>query len=297
MARSALMNIMVAAVSQAGRSLTRDFNELENLQVSSKGPADFVSQADIKAEKTLRDALHKARPGYSFLMEEGGEVETGSDHRWIIDPLDGTTNFLHGQPFFAVSLGLERRGELIAGVIYNPATEELFTAEKGRGAYMNDRRIRVAGRKRMDECVIATGIPALNRTGHGASLYRQRDLMNRTAGVRATGSAALNLAWTAAGRFDGYFEEGLQPWDVAAGMIMVREAGGFASEPDRKLSLYDTGRMIAGNEFVHNALRDIALAEMPENLISQQPHIKRAKARAEAAARARLKSEAEPGTP
>lgn len=284
MARSALMNVMCAAVSKAGRSLTRDFNELENLQVSLKGPGDFVSNADTKAESVLREMLHKARPGYSFLMEEGGEIETGSEHRWIIDPLDGTTNFLHATPLFAVSLALERAGELIAGVIYNPATEELFTAEKGRGAYVNDRRMRVSARTKLEDCLIATGIPALNRRGHGASLYRQRDIMGKVAGMRATGSAALNLAWTAAGRFDGYFEEGLQPWDMAAGMLMVREAGGYVSEPEKELSVYETGRLVAGNEAVHKQLRKLVTADMPAPLVAQQPHIRRANERAAEAA-------------
>jgi myo-inositol-1(or 4)-monophosphatase len=278
------MNVMVAAVSKAGRSLTRDFNELENLQVSIKGPADFVSEADTKAEKALREALHKARPGYSFLMEEGGEIETGSEHRWIIDPLDGTTNYLHGVPLFAVSLALERRGELIAAAIYNPASEELFTAEKGRGAFVNDRRMRVSARDRLEDCLIATGVPALNRRGHGASLFRQRDIMSKVAGLRATGSAALNLAWIAAGRFDGYFEEGLHPWDMAAGMLLIREAGGFVGEPDRDLSAYETGRIVAGNEAVYKQLKEIATAPLPDNLVSQQPHLVRAEERAREAA-------------
>jgi len=264
MARSALLNVMVDAVLKAGRSLTRDFNEVENLQVSVKGPGDFVSQADIKAEKTLRGALDKARPGYSYLMEEGGVIDRGSDHRWIIDPLDGTTNFLHSHPFFAVSVALESHGQLEAGVIYNPITEELFTAEKGRGAFMNDRRMRVAGRNAFDECVIATGIPALNRGEHGVALYRQRDIMSRVAGIRATGSAALNLAYLAAGRFDGYWEDGLHPWDIAAGLLMVREAGGFATEPDEDASMYETGRIVSGNEFVHGRLRELLNKPLPE---------------------------------
>ena len=266
MARSALINVMVAAATKAGRSLTRDFNELENLQVSLKGPGDFVSEADLKAEKTLRDALNKARPGYSFLLEEGGVVDTGSEHRWIIDPLDGTTNFLHSNPHFAVSVALESHGQLIAGVIYNPATEELFTAEKGRGAFLNDRRLRVAARTEMDECVIASGIPALNKRGHGVALFHQRNIMNKVAGVRATGSAALNLAYVAAGRFDGYFESGLAAWDMAAGLLMVREAGGFASEPDPKSSMYETGRVVASNETIHANLRKIINQPLPESL-------------------------------
>jgi len=266
MARSALLNVMVEAVTKAGRSLTRDFNELENLQVSMKGPGDFVSQADLKAEKTLRGALNKARPGYSFLMEEGGEIDTGSEHRWIIDPLDGTTNFLHSHPFFAVSLGLERAGELIAGVIYDPVAEELFTAEKGRGAFVNDRRMRVAARKKMDECLIATGIPALNKLEHGIALFEQRNLMSQVTGIRATGSAALSLAYVAAGRFDGYWEAGLNPWDVAAGMLMVREAGGFVTEPDPKASIYESGRIVAGNETIHMKLRETLNRPLPEGL-------------------------------
>ncbi|MDD9908419.1 MAG: inositol monophosphatase family protein [Ahrensia sp.] len=266
MARSALLNVMVEAVTKAGRSLTRDFNELENLQVSRKGPGDFVSQADLKAEKTLRTALNKARPGYSFLMEEGGEIDTGSDYRWIIDPLDGTTNFLHSNPMFAVSLALERAGELIAGVIYNPVAEELFTAEKGRGAFMNDRRLRVAARRDMDECLLTTGIPALNKGKHGVALFQQRNVMGQVAGIRATGSAALALAYVAAGRFDGYWETGLCPWDVAAGMLLVREAGGFVSEPDPSASIYETGRLIAGNETVHAKMREILNRPLPEGM-------------------------------
>lgn len=270
MARSALLNVMVTAVTKAGRSLTRDFGEIENLQISLKGPGDFVSAADIKAEKTLRDALNKARPGYSFLMEEAGVIDNGSEHRWIIDPLDGTTNFLHGNPMFAVSLALESRGELVAGVIYNPITEELFTAEKGRGAFMNDRRLRVAARTAMDECLICSGIPALNRKGHGVALWEQRNIMTGVAGIRATGSAALNLAYTAAGRFDGYWESGLQPWDVAAGMLMVREAGGYVSEPDPKASIYETGRIVAGNEAVHRNLREILNRDLPAGMTREK---------------------------
>jgi len=263
MARSALLNIMVQAATKAGRSLSRDFNEVENLQVSVKGPADFVSTADTNAESILRKELDKARPGYSFLMEEGGSIDRGSIHRWIIDPLDGTTNFLHSVPLFAVSLALETQGELVASVIYNPATEELFTAEKGKGAFINDRRMRVAARSKLEDCLICSGVPALNRRGHADYLFKQRDIMMRVAGFRATGSAALNLAWLAAGRFDGYFETGLSPWDVAAGMLMVREAGGFVSEPDPKASIYESGRIVAGNEAIHAALRELAVKPAP----------------------------------
>ncbi len=266
MARSALLNVMVDAATKAGRSLTRDFGEIENLQVSIKGPGDFVSEADLKAETTLRGMLNKARPGYSFLLEEGGIVDTGSDHKWIIDPLDGTTNYLHSHPFFAVSLALESFGELVAGVIYDPLSEEVFTAEKGRGAYLNDRRMRVAARTAMDECLIATGVPAINRTEHGVFLFEQRNIMNQVAGVRATGSAALNLAYVATGRFDGYWESGLKPWDVAAGMLMVREAGGFVTEPDPNASIYETGRILAANHKVHANLREILNRPLPDGM-------------------------------
>ena len=237
--------------------MLRDFNEVENLQVSIKGPGDFVSNADTTAETILRKELEKARPGYSFLMEEGGSIDRKSDHRWIIDPLDGTTNFLHSIPIFAVSLALESHGELVAGVIYNPATEELFTAEKGKGAFFNDRRMRVAVRKELSDCVIATGIPGLGRKGHPDFVAVEKEVMMRAAAVRATGSAALNLAWLAAGRMDGYWEEGLSPWDIAAGMLMVREAGGFVSEPNPKASIYESGRLVAGNETIHGQLRTI----------------------------------------
>ena len=264
MARSALLNVMVAAATKAGRSLTRDFGEVAALQVSVKGPGDFVSQADHRAEDICLDMLSKARPGYSFLMEERGAVEGDPDHRWIVDPLDGTINFLHSIPVFAVSMALEVRGELRAGVIYNPVMEELFTVERGQGAFMNDRRIRVGGRRRMSECVIATGMPALSKRAHGRALVQQRHVMGEAAGLRATGAAAISLAWTAAGRFDGYYESGLQPWDVAAGLLLLREAGGFASAPDPRASIYDTGEVVAGNETVQRQLREIVQRPVPK---------------------------------
>ena len=264
MARSALLNVMVAAATKAGRSLTRDFGEVAQLQVSVKGPGDFVSAADTRAEDICLEMLTKARPGYSFLMEERGAVKGDPDHRWIIDPLDGTTNFLHSIPLFCVSMALEVRGELRAGVIYNPIMEELFTVERGQGAFMNDRRIRVAGRKRMAECVIAGGVPTLSKRDHGAALVQQRHVMGEVAGYRTTGASAISLAWTAAGRFDGYYETGLQPWDIAAGLLLLREAGGFASEPDPKASMYETGRIVAGNEHVHRQLREIIQRPIPK---------------------------------
>ena len=253
---SALLNVMVAAAIKAGRKLKRDFGEVENLQVSVKGPADFVTNADKLAEKTLYEELKKARPKFGFLMEESGE-EIGFDrqHRWIIDPLDGTTNFMHGIPLFAISIALESQGVLQAAVVYNPITEELFTAERGAGAYMNDQRLRVANRRNLSECVIATGIPHIGRPEHGKFLLELADLMGSTAGIRRLGAASLDLAYVAAGRFDGFWERGLQQWDMAAGMLIIAEAGGYMSDLDGGKKILEKGEIIAGNENVHNKLR------------------------------------------
>ncbi|MFA6268106.1 MAG: inositol monophosphatase family protein [Pseudolabrys sp.] len=249
MHHSALLNVMIAAARKAARSLKRDFGEVENLQVSLKGPANFVSAADRRAEETLYAELSKARPGYSFLGEEGGERE-GADksHRWIVDPLDGTTNFLHGIPQFAISIGLEREGVIVAGLVYNPATEELFIAEKGKGAFLNDHRIRVAGRKHLQDAVFACGLAHL---GHGDHAINQREfgaMQGRVAGLRRLGASALDLAWVAAGRFDGYWERSLKAWDIAAGIILVREAGGFVTDPDGGEEMLARGEIVAGNE-------------------------------------------------
>jgi len=255
MARSALLNVMVQAAMKAGRSLARDFGEVQNLQVSLKGPGDYVSQADRKAEEIVFAELSKARSGYSFLMEERGEVG-GDDpqHRWIVDPLDGTTNFLHGIPLFAVSIALERQGQLVAGVVYNPAMDELYTAERGGGAFMNDRRLRVAARRNMSDAVVATGIPHLGRGHHGIALIDLKNVMGEVAGVRRLGAASLDLAYVAAGRLDGFWEDWLAPWDVAAGMLLVREAGGFTSDKLGGGATFDTGSIVAGNEHIHKGL-------------------------------------------
>jgi len=255
MARSALLNVMVQAAMKAGRSLSRDFGEVQNLQVSLKGPGDYVSQADRKAEDIIFAELSKARPGYGFLMEERGAVEgEDSQHRWIVDPLDGTTNFLHGIPLFAVSIALERQGQIVAGVIYNPAMDELYTAERGGGAFMNDRRLRVAGRSKLNDAVIGCGVPHLGRGQHGNFLIELRNVMAEVSGVRRLGSAALDLAYVAAGRMDGFWETGLSSWDIAAGILLVREAGGFVSDMDGAQGMLDNGEVVAGNEFIQRAL-------------------------------------------
>jgi len=207
--RSALYTVMERAVRKAGKGLVRDFGEVEHLQVSIKGPSDFVSTADLAAERALKAELEKARPGYSFLMEESGVTRgTDRDHVWIVDPLDGTTNFLHSIPHFAISVALQHKGELLAGMIYNPVVDELYWAEKGKGAYLNDRRLRVSGRRDLGEALIGTGIPFRGRgeaADHAHYLKLLGATMARTAGVRRPGAAALDLAYVAAGRFDGFF--------------------------------------------------------------------------------------------
>jgi myo-inositol-1(or 4)-monophosphatase len=255
MARSAILNVMVQAAMKAGRSLARDFGEVQNLQVSMKGPGDYVSQADRKAEDILFTELSKARPGYAFLMEERGIIE-GDDgqHRWIVDPLDGTTNFLHGIPLFAISIALERQGQIVAGVIYNPAMDELYTAERGGGAFMNDRRLRVAGRTKLIDAVIGCGVPHLGRGQHGNFLVELRNVMAEVSGVRRLGAASLDLAYVAAGRMDGFWEIGLSAWDIAAGILLIREAGGFVSDFNGGQDMLDGGSIVTGNEIIQRAL-------------------------------------------
>jgi myo-inositol-1(or 4)-monophosphatase len=266
MARSALLNVMVQAALKAGKSLSRDFGEVQNLQVSLKGPGDYVSQADRKAEKIVKEELLKARPTYGFLGEESEEIKgTDGSHRWIVDPLDGTTNFLHGIPMFATSIGLERSGEIVAGVVYNPATDELFTAEKGGGAFVNDRRLRVSARKNLSDAVVGCGIPHLGQTMHGRFLVQLRHVMGEVAGVRRFGSASLDLAYVAAGRLDGFWEEGQHPWDMAAGIVLIREAGGFASDLSGGADMFGSGTIVAGNEHIHKALLEAANRPMPKS--------------------------------
>ncbi|HVM77481.1 MAG TPA: inositol monophosphatase family protein [Stellaceae bacterium] len=251
--RSALINVMAGAALKAARGLIRDFGEVEQLQVSVKGPGDFVTQADIKAEKVLRQELARARPGYGFLMEESGETP-GADgrHRWIVDPLDGTTNFMHGIPQFCISIGLEREGELVAGVIYEPVRDEMFWAEKGAGAYVNDRRLRVSARRQLGEAVIATGIPTI-RGNVDRELYMRTlsAVMATTVGVRRAGAAALDLAYVAAGRYDAFWEFGLSPWDMAAGIVLIREAGGYVSDIAGGHDMMTSGNLLAANAHLH----------------------------------------------
>jgi myo-inositol-1(or 4)-monophosphatase len=255
MPASALMNVMLGAARKAGRSLARDFGEVAQLQVSIKGPANFVTAADHRAEEIIFNELSRARPGYGFLLEERGEVK-GADatHRFIVDPLDGTTNFLHGIPLFAISIALEREGKLVAGLIYCPASNDTFTAEKGKGAHLNDRRIRVAARTDISDCVIVTGAPHRGKPDHDGFLDEARAVMAVSSGLRRTGAASLDLAWIAAGRFDGYWERNLKPWDLAAGIVIVREAGGYITDASGRERVLDDGSVIAGNEAIHRQL-------------------------------------------
>jgi len=260
--RSALLNVMVNAATKAGRNLAKDFGEVENLQVSVKGPADFVSNADRRAEQIVFEELQKARPTYGFLGEEGTEVKgTDGQHRWIVDPLDGTTNFLHGIPMFAVAIALQRGEDIVASVIFNPIMDELYSAEKGGGAWLNDRkRLRVAGRKHLADTVIVTGI---NSQGRALDLLQLKQLAQVTpavAGIRRTGSASTDLAWIAAGRFDGYWEAGLKPWDVAPGYLLVREAGGVVTDYAGTAGTVWNGQVIAGNENIQGQLLKIVKA-------------------------------------
>ena len=257
---SAIMGLMQAAARKASRGLLRDFGEVETLQVSRKGPSDFVSRADRKAELVIQEELSRARPGYGFLLEEGGVVEgTDKSHRFIVDPLDGTTNFLHGIPHWAISIALEREidgnpRELVAGLVYNPVTDDMWFAEKGRGAFINDgtrgggdRRLRGSQRTDFSTAIFATGVPFKGRPGHTKFLKELHQVMGTSAGVRRFGAASLDLAWTAAGRYDGFWERGLAPWDVAAGIVIAREAG-LTVESLSGGAPEETGDVIVANE-------------------------------------------------
>jgi len=246
---------MVAAAEKAARPLKRDFGEIEHLQVSQKGPSDFVTAADLRTEKILHAELSKARPDFGFYMEESGETAgADADRRWIIDPIDGTINFIHGIPHVAISIALEEHGEITAALIYNPILEETFMAEKGQGATVNNRRIRVSARTALHDCVVATGIPHRGRGDHESYLPQLAAVMEATSGIRRLGSAALDLAYVAAGRCDAFWESGLQYWDIAAGLLLVREAGGYVTSLDGKSKDVDGSSVLAANPTLHRTL-------------------------------------------
>jgi len=256
-AQSPIMAIMVRAAEKASRNLLRDFNEVEQLQVSRKGPGDFVTAADKRAEEIIFGELQKAKPDWSFMMEEGGKVKGNDpDHVWIIDPLDGTHNFMHGVPHWSISIALERKGEIIAGVVYDCSKDEMFTAEKGGGAWLRNRRLRVSGRNNLESCMINYGQPVPNDDAR-ALFYKELQAVQKLAMVRRLASAALDMAYVAAGRIDAYWERGIKPWDVAAGYLIVKEAGGFATSIENDDNPVYSGNLVAGNPQVHSDIRKL----------------------------------------
>lgn len=256
MPSSPVLTVMIAAVRKAARGIQRDFGEIANLQVSLKGPGDFVTAADKKAEKILRAELAKARPGYGFLGEEEGETKgTDPDHRFIIDPIDGTSNYMHGIPFFAVTVALERKGEIVAGVTYNPISDELFHSEKGQGAFVNNKRMRVSARKHLHDSMVSTNIPHIGQKGHVAHRNEVAVMQARTADLRALGSTAIELCYVAAGRLDAAWCHNLHAWDMAAGLLFVREAGGFVSKVDGEGDPLYAGAYVATNGDLMPAMR------------------------------------------
>jgi myo-inositol-1(or 4)-monophosphatase len=268
--RSAILNVMTGAAQKAARSLVHDFGEVEQLQVSRKGPADFVSTADTNAEAIIKAELSKARPDYGFLMEEsGGSTGRQADRRWIVDPLDGTTNFLHGLPHWCISIALEAEGEIVAGVIYDPVKDEMFMAETGQGAFVNNRRMRVSTRSTLPDCLIATGVPIGARYDSEETLAQLRAMLDANIAVRRFGSAALDLAYVAAGRYDGYWEYTLKPWDVAAGVLMVREAGGYVGEVNGGANPVYNPSILASNTQINVALAELLAPALPSATLRQ----------------------------
>ena len=254
---SPLINIMQKAAKKASRGLRRDFNELENLQVKTKGPANFVTASDIRTQKIIYDELSYAKPDWSFVMEESKPIENkNTKARFIVDPIDGTTNFMHGNPNFAISIAAEINDRLEAAIVYSPITDEMFAAERGKGSFLNDKRIRVATRKKLSESILITGIPHLGRGNKELFIKEMDIIIPEVAGIRRSGSAALDLAWIAAGRYDIFWERGLSIWDIAAGVLLVREAGGFAKGIDGSDKDLWNGNIISGNDDIILALSE-----------------------------------------
>lgn len=259
MALSPNMNVMLRAAEKAAKSLLRDFGEVEQLQVSRKGPGDFVSAADRRAEDIIFNELQKARPDYGFLMEERGVVKgNDTEHRFIIDPLDGTSNFLHGIPHWCISIGLEEKGEIIAGLIYAPVTDEMFRAEKGNGAFMRNKRLRVSGRNDLDSAMVATGAPSRKKEDQEQFIEEYKRIQALVPGIRRMGAAALDMAYVAAGRCEIFWERNLKPWDIAAGQLIIKEAGGRVSDINSpSKSALETGDVLATNAVLYNDFQKI----------------------------------------
>jgi myo-inositol-1(or 4)-monophosphatase len=262
-AHSGIMTMMDRAARKAGSKLRRDFYEVQQLQVSRKGPADFVSKADMRSERTIYDELSKARPDWGFLMEEAGEIEGEEGKpRFIIDPLDGTSNFLHGIPHFAISIAVEEtlangEREITSALVYQPITDESFWAEKGRGAWLQTERLRVSARRDLADALIATGIPFMGHGDFGQWSRIFGAIAPEVAGIRRFGAASLDLAWLAAGRFDGFWEADLQPWDTAAGCLLVREAGGFVTDYRGRSPMIADKQVLAANDVLHSKMHKL----------------------------------------
>ena len=252
------INVMVNACRKASKVLIRDFGEVEKLQVSVKGPGDFVTITDKKVEKILIDELTKARPNYSVLSEETGEIKNDEEFRWIIDPIDGTANFLHGIPHFAISVGLEKKGEIICGIIYDPIKDEMFTGEKGNGSYINNQRMRVSGRKKLKDCIIFTGGPRQTAQDKELSLKEYKNLsLKLLTPIRKMGSAALDMAYVAAGRCDGFWQRNLNHWDIAAGIVLVKEAGGFIKDFKGENKYIENENILVTNSYISEEMLEI----------------------------------------
>jgi myo-inositol-1(or 4)-monophosphatase len=257
-ALSPIMTVMQRAAEKASRSLLRDFGEVENLQVSKKGPGDFVTAADKRAEQIIHEELSKARPDFSFMMEEGGEIKgSDPDHKWIIDPLDGTHNFMHGVPHWSISIALEQRGQIVAGLVYDCTKDEMFMAEKGNGAFVRRKRLRVSGRNVLELCMVNYGQPLKDPVKNDLFFRELRAVSGSGVMVRRFASAALDLCYVAAGRIDGYWERYIKPWDVAAGILILKEAGGISTSIDHEESPVYSQQIIAANTAIHGDLRKI----------------------------------------
>ena len=255
---SANINVMVKACRKASKPLIRDFGEVEKLQVSLKGPGDFVTNCDKKVEKILINELQIARPNYSILSEEIGEINNDSKCKWIIDPIDGTANFLHGIPHFAISVGLEENNEIIAGIIYDPIKDEMFIAEKGNGSYLNNQRMRVSSRSKLKDCIVFTGGPRQNAENKNLVLKEYNNFSSEVdTPIRKLGSAALDMAYVAAGRCDGYWQRNLNYWDVAAGIIIVKEAGGFVTDFEGSRKYVENKTILATNAKIGDQMREV----------------------------------------
>ena len=255
---SANINVLVKACRKASKTLIRDFGEIENLQVSLKGPGDFVTASDKKVEKILIDELQKARPNYSILSEEVGEINNDESFKWIIDPIDGTANFLHGIPHFAISIGLENEGEIICGIVYDPIKDEMFVAEKGNGAYLNNKKIRVSARSQLKDCIIFTGGPKKEAKNRDLALKEYNNFSSKVLlPIRKLGSASLDMAYVAAGRCDGFWQRNLNYWDIAAGIILVKESGGFVTDFLGENKYKENKTILVTNSKINNEMIEV----------------------------------------